>query len=764
MNGRTRHLRQRALALAMTKDPNERATLVTDSYRRTEGQPPILRRAKALEHILLNETIRIFDGELIAGAQQQITHCHRGVDDRLSWANEVCYPEWRGWFGKDRKEFTPAARQALAYWRGRPTAWHRWHATLTEDARKGMKAGVFAGSAYQQGHCIPDFQKVLKHGLRAIVAEAETKLRTATEERKRLFWDAALIVCRAAIRYAERHAELAEQLAAQADDARKRELHTIAAICRRTPAQPAQTFHEALQSVWFIHRVQEIEMGDVGAFANSLGRFDQYLYPYYQGDLREGRLNSEQARELIECFWIKQHRTYNDQHVMLGGLRPDGSDATNELSHLCLDATAELRLPLAIGVRIHRKTPKDFLQKAADVAKLGLGRPHFYNDDAAIPALTEKGIQPEDARDYAVVGCVEVCIPGRGPYRTMAGVINFTKCLELALNSGRCMLTGERLSSAADGAEDAHFSSFDELRAAYRRQVAHFTRLMVESIRSAEKVQAETFPHPFLSAVTEGCVQNGRDVTEGGARYNATCPNAFEIANAANSLAAIRKVVYDEKRMTLSELVTALKTDFEGREELRQYLLNQCAKFGNDDDAVDALAREELAYWCDELAAYRNSWGEPFMPLLFTTTPASVYHYGPLTAASADGRRARQPLAASASPAHGTDRAGPTAVLKSAAKLDFRKLAGGASLILDLHPTAVAGPDNKLASLIRTFFDLGGMEIGVNVVGEEMLREAQSNPERYRTLSVRIFGYSALFVNLSQDLQEHIIAKTKHSL
>lgn len=753
MNARTNKLRELAIALAATKDPNDRTVLVTESYQRTEGQPPILRRARALEHVLLHEPIVIHDGELIVGLQQQIAHCHRGVDDHLAWANAVSYPEWKGWFGQDYKEFTPAARQALAYWRNQPNVWRGWRAALAPEILRAMNVGVIFGAGFLQGHCIPDFAWVLNKGLNSIIAQAEG--------REGVFWEAILIVCRAAIRYAERHAELAEILAERtSDEARRRELQTIASICRRIPAQPATTFHEALQCVWLIHRIQENEMGDPGGFANSFGRLDQYLFPFYQRDVQSGQLTREQARELLECFYIKVHRTYNDQYIMLGGQKSDGSDATNELSFLCLEVMADVKLPLAIGVRVHRNTPNDFLKKATEVVKLGMGRPNFYNDEVTIPALTAKGITLEDARDYAVVGCVEVTIPGKGPFRTMAGLINLTKCLELALNGGRCMLTGEQVGPPVA----ADFRSFDELRVAYRQQVSYFTRLMVESMTMGEKIQAEAFPHPFLSALTQGCIQSGRDVTEGGARYNHTCPNALEIANVANSLAAIKRMVFEEKRLSLQELTEALKNDFAAQEDLRQYLLNRCPKYGNDDDSVDSIAREEMAFWCDELAQYRNSWGLPYMPLLFAATPASLYQYGPRTAASADGRRARQPLTISASITHGTDRSGPTAALKSVAKLDYKRLAGGASLIIDLHPTAVAGTDHRLASLIRTYFDLGGMEIGINIVDEQTLRQAQQNPERFRTLSVRIFGYSALFVNLSRDVQEYVIAKTKHML
>ena len=594
-------------------------------------------------------------------------------------------------------------------------------------------------------------------GIRQQAAEklAVAKGKGAEAKKRRAFYRAVIIVCEAVLAYAARYAAEARRLAAgETNPSRRRELEHLAAICARVPRYPARTFWEALQAVWFLHIADEAE---AQGSAQSFGRFDQYLYPYYVADLRTGRLTREQALELLQCFWLKCYKTFDFQYALIGGVKPDGSDGTNELSYLCLEATESLRIPRDLGVRVHAGTPEPFLRQAAEVASLGLGRPDFWNDEVSIEALTRHGIPLEEARDYAVIGCVEVTLPGRCNPRTMGHSLNLTKCLELALNNGRCQLTGERVGLPTG----EHFATYAELHAAYRRQVAHFVRLALIHNLRAQQLQAEEYPQPFLSALTRGCLESGRDVMDGGAPYNPAGVNLLGIANVANALRAIKQLVFEERRVGLGTLRAALRNNFEGQERLRQQLLHRVAKFGNGEGSVDRIAAEEAAFYCEEVAKYRTREGGRFHPLIFATSSVSLYSFGPCTGASADGRRAGEPLAISCNPSPGTAVQGPTALLRSVTQLDFTRTPGGVSFILDLDPTAVEGPAGaeKLAALISTYFREGGMEMGLNVVGEETLRAAQREPERYHHLMVRVFGFSTQFVALDRATQEYIIQR-----
>ena len=766
---RVERLKALALSLEDDKDHVERALLVTESYKKTESLPPVLRRAIALAHVLDNETVKIFGDELIAGMTRRRVHCHVGLIDEydIFWTH-IAFPEWNGaniLRNMDRKEFTPEVREALSYWHSRPTPVAMGRGYATDEQRKAMGKGVMSSGGWLNGHSLPGFQLALQKGMNGIKADAEERLGNldltrAEDVRQKPFLEAAVIVCDAAARYGRRYAEEAEKMAdVETDEARKAELQEIAAICDRVPAEPAETFREAMQSVWFTHIISELEMG--ATVANSLGRLDQYLYPYYENDLGSGLMTREDAQELMDCLWVKLYRTYNDQHIMIGGLKPDGTDGTNDVSFLCLQSMRNTRLPTAMGARIHKDTPEEFLLEACDVLKLSLGRPDLWNDEITVESLVRKGISPEDARDYAVVGCVELVISGKSNTRTMGHQINPTKCLELALNDGKCQISGEQIGPRT-GQE---FSSFEELREAYRKQVSYSIRLAIEVDVRDQVVQSMYFPYPFLSALTENCVEKGKDITNGGAIYNRAGVNLFGISNVANSLAAIRKLVFEGKSLSLDELRKALQTNFEEDESLRQRLLNAVPKYGNDDDYVDIIAREEAEFYCREVGNYRTVEGEPFHPLIFSATTQAIYEFGPKTGASADGRRAGDHLTINVDPARGTDLKGITASVKSVAKLNYLETPGGVSHIIDVHPSAVAGPEGteKLASVIKTYFQQGGMEIGVNIFGEEELRDAQKHPEKYRNLCVRVFGFSTQFINLSPELQEYVIMRTKHS-
>ncbi len=765
LTARIEGLREQALAFANEPDPCERGWAVMRSYDATRAEPMPLRRAKAVAAALAAETLTLDDGDLLAGRVRRMIAAHPGIHEGHRWRNAAAYPDM--WPNPGGLKDAPVPADFVAFMEGWATrhvpVGARARALTPPECRAAMDARAFRASGLDFVHRLPRYQLLLGHGADGIRQQARDRLAALDETRaadvgRRVFYEAVVVVCEAMSAYGQRWAEtLAEMASAEGDEARRRELEAMVGICRRVPTQPARTFREAMQALAFGLPLNQAE---TTGSAHSFGRIDQYLYPYYAADLEAGRLTPEGARELIECFFLKCYRTFDFHHCTIGGLTPDGRDGTNDLSFLCLEAMEALRTPRDVAVRIHGATPDAFLRKAAEVARLGLGRPDFWNDAVLVPALFDAGFPMEEALDYAAIGCVELTIPGQCNSRTMGHAISLAKILEIALHGGRCALTDTLV-----GIEhDTDFPTYEALHAAYRRQAARFIRMAVaENIRGFG-AQAAEFPFPLLSALTVGCMASGRDVMDGGARFNPAGVNLFGVANAADALAAIQELVYERGELTLAELRGALASDFAGREPLRLRLLNRCAKFGNDGGRVDAIAAAEVAFYCDEIAKYRTPEGGPFLPLLFGCTPNSVHNMGPHTAASADGRHAKAPLATSVNPTHGRALSGVTAELNSVARIDFSKAAGGVSYIVDLHPTAVDGEAGlgKLVGLLRGFFDQGGAEIGLNVVREDQLREAQQRPEDFAHVMVRVFGFSTQFISLDPTLQEHVIARTKH--
>jgi len=759
-------LRRRALAFADDVDPCERGRAVMESYARTEGQPPIIRRAQAVARVLETQALLLDPGDLLCGRVRRGIPGHTGIHEGYQWVRAAMYPEYTGPGAlPDDAPVSAEFRQSLEKFHEHYTSpWRKLDAAVPGEERIAMEAGVYNASGLDLVHRISRFEMLLDMGVEGLRRIAEEKLRSlpptsAKASRQRDFYRAMMIVYDGLTAYARRWSERLTDLArSEGDQARRKELQEMARICARVPARPPNTFHEALQAVWFL---QMANLAEVPGSAGSFGRFDQYMYPFFAADLQAGRLDRERALELLECLWLKCYRTFDFHYLTVGGVTPNGDDGTNDLSYLCLEATERLRLPRDIGVRIHPGTPPDFLRKAAAVAKLGLGRPDFWNDEVTIRALTEAGIPLEDARDYAVIGCVELTIPGKCNSRTMGHAMNLAKCLELALNNGECQLTGRRVGPPTGET----FASYEELHAAYREHARRFIRLAITQDMRAYSFQAREVPMPVLSAFTEGCLETGRGVMDGGAVYNPSGVNLFGISEIANSLAAIKKFVFDEKAITLDRLREALRRDFEGDEALRQMLLNRAPKFGNGDEDVDRIAAEEMAFYCDEVARYPTPEGGRHHALVFGTSPPAIHFFGKRLGASADGRRAGAPVSTSLNPAHGTERSGATAEIKSVANMPHHKAPGGVSFILDLHPTAVEGEAglDKLVSLLRTYMDCGGMEIGLNILNEQTLREAQSDPENYGHVMVRVFGFSTQFISLDRATQEYVIEKTKHA-
>lgn len=813
----------------------ERAVLLTEAFKLTEEEPMVIRRAKALENILTKMTIVIRDHELIVG---NLTVKPRSAQIFPEFSNKWLLNEFetlakrKGDVFLISEEVKQQLREVFEYWDGK-TVNELARSLMLPETLEAMDAGAFTVGNYffnGIGHTCVDYAKVLSKGFNGIIAEVEEAKAKADKNdpayiKKSKFWDAVIIVCKAAIRFAERFAVLAERMAAETrDPQRKEELLQIARNCRHVPANPARTFYEALQSFWFVQAIIQIESN---GHSISPMRFDQYMYPYYERDLAEGRITREFAQELLDCLWVK----FNDvnkvrdadstkafggypmfQNLIVGGQTPDGKDATNELSFMCLEATAHTRLPQpSISIRVWDKTPDELLLKAAAVSRLGLGMPAYYNDEVIIPALVNRGLTLEDARDYGIIGCVEPQKGGKTEGWHDAAFFNMVKVLELTINNGR--INGKQLGPQTG--EFTSFTTFEELMAAYEKQLEYFVGLLANAINCVDIAHAERAPLPFLSSMISDCITRGMTTQEGGAVYNFTGPQGVGVANVADSLMAIKKLVFEEKKITLAELKEALDTNFgyggssegcangkaeltqeviaeiirkllggnqeallgelkdklgekkaassQDKEYIRQMLENRAPKYGNDIDEVDELARRAALIYCKEVEKYKNPRGGIFQPGLYPVS-ANV-PLGAVTGATPDGRKAGEPLADGVSPVSGRDQKGPTAAVNSVAKLDHHIASNGTLLNMKFHPACLSGDDGlqKLADLVRSFFDQKGMHVQFNVVSRETLLDAQKNPEKYKNLVVRVAGYSAHFVSLDKAIQDDIIRRTEQT-
>jgi pyruvate formate-lyase/glycerol dehydratase family glycyl radical enzyme len=762
----------------------ERAILATRAYARTEGQPMLLRRAHVLREILEGVTVLIREGELIVGCKTPAI------------LGSPLYPEVAcDWVEKELdtialrdeapfhvSEETKAALRAevFDYWRGKQV-YNRIMEVLPPEVQRATDEGLFFHYYLNRtiGHITVDYERVLKKGFLGLKEEVRAQMRNLRWQepgslKKYYLLQAMDICCDAAIRFAERYAEVAERLAEmEPDPQRQDELRKIAQICRHVPAHPARTFWEALQSFWFVHLILNLE---TNSYAIGPGRFDQYFYPYYRADLEAGRLTREEAWELLACLWIKFNEltvvkeggtakastTYNDfQNLNLGGQTADGRDATNDLSYLCLEVTGALKLPQPqVSVLISEKTPDQFLLKACEVIRLGFGMPAVFNDDEKVLALLHKGKTLEDARLGGINGCVELNVQGKDNMAS-SGYLNLCKCLELALNDGINPVTGNRLGPATGKPEDLR--TWDQLMEAFRQQVAHAVELKTTYDSIARQIYAQFCPVPFTSLLMSDCMEKGRDYHEGGARYNLPLICGVGTGTLADSLVAIKKLVYEERELSLEDLVAVLRANFQGAERLRQRLLHRMPKWGNGDDEVDTLAYQAVDLFCDILEQYHNEEGTPYAANMIPTT--THIYFGDFTGATPDGRLAGTPLSEGISPVQGMDTHGPTAVVRSMARLDHARCCG-TLLNMKFHPTALTGEEGlqKFAHLIRTYFKLGGHHMQFNVVSAETLRAAQRNPQEYQNLIVRVAGYSDYFVRLSRDLQDEIISRTEHGL
>ena len=625
------------------------------------------------------------------------------------------------------------------------------------------KTCVFWGMGWSENHSIRDYAKVLRLGYAGIRREVERLLGAADIAdgdfpRKENFWRAALSVCDAGILLGKRYSELAARLAAEATDpAERARLSKMADTCARVPAEGARTFHEATQALWLGH---VLTGGEDGINANGLGRIDQILRPYYEADLAAGRLTRVEAVELMEEFACKLHLDYNTQAITIGGVDREGHDAATDLTFIILEATRNADLIRDLSIRVSRRTRPDLLQAACDLVARGGGYPFFFNDDTFLPALAEHGVALEDARDYVPLGCIELTIPGKCNPRAVSGYFSSTKCLELALFDGADPRTGERLGARTGLLTD--FATFDDVYAAYTKQVELFAGRMAYWCNRGELAQRERGPLPCWSVLTDDCIARGRDITDGGAVYHFHEVCFMGTANTADSLGALRKLVYEERAVDRTTLLGALRRNFDGHEPLRKMLLARAAKYGNDVDEADLLARRINLDFIRFIDRLRSPSGARYFAQLFTFL--NNIYFGKQLGATPDGRKAGEPLAYSLAANQGRDQNGVTAMLNSLAKLPHGQAAGGTAAIIDLEPSIVAGEEGvrRLVQIVQAAIAAGVGQMQWNVTTVERLVQAQQDPERYGNIPVRVAGFSQVFKLIDRELQNHIIARTKH--
>jgi pyruvate formate-lyase/glycerol dehydratase family glycyl radical enzyme len=761
----------------------ERARYLTQSMAANWDLHPLTRMSTALAHILDNVTVVIRDDELIVGCRtSKLNGAPLFPENKSRWIEGDLES-----FGQrvlqqvliTEEEQRELAQEILPFWRGR-TVEDRLEELLPADVASDMDKYVFTTIleiTYGIGHFTMNHLRVLKLGLSGIIADAQERYEALSREErladKGLFYDAVIRSLRATIRFANRYADLAASLAEdETDPDRAEELRTIARVCRRVPEHPAQTFHEAVQCVYFIHLVAQIESGGNSI---SLGRIDQILHPYYMADRQAGRITPEQARELLSLLFIKTNEIWNvleeayipggegvegktTQNVTVGGVGADGEDATNELSYVGLDAFADVRtVQPNFGVRLGPNAPEDFFRRAVAYAidEVPL---HLFNDEVIIESLQRAGHTLEDARNYGVVGCLEPNAQGRSFGSTFAVQFSGVKCVEFALSNGIDNIFGYQ--SGIESGDPAGFTSFADVWGAYGAQVSYFVEQMARGMAALDQAIAELVPSPLASAMIDGPMEKALDLTRGGAVYNSTGVQLIGFSNVVDSLYAVSKGVFEDGVMSLGELAGCLADDWDGAEDRRSHFLYKIPKYGNDDDEVDAMAAKVLDHFCDELLKHRNYRGGSFWPGVFTVG----FHVamGAFAGASADGRHAGDVLGNGITPTNGSAISGPTAVLNSVTKLPLTRVHNGANLIMRFNASSLR--PQILMALVQAYFRRGGSQIQFNMIDSATLRDAQAHPENYRDLVVRVSGYSALFTGLSETAQNEIIGRMEYNL
>ena len=813
----------------MPEIESARAILITESYRQTENEPMVIRRAKAFAHILENIPIVIRDLELIVGST---TIAPRGCQTYPEFSYEWLEAEFDTVEKRSADPFyisektKQELKEANAYWKGKTTS-ELATSYMEPETLLAMEHNIFTPGNYFYngvGHVTVKYGEVLAIGFSGIKAKAQAELdklclADGDYQKKSRFLEAVMISCDAAIEYARRYARLALKEAEECTDpVRKRELLQIAQNCANVPEKGATGFYEACQSFWFVQQLLQIESS---GHSISPGRFDQYMYPYYQKDMESGKITREFAQELMDCIWVK----LNDlnkcrdaasaegfagyslfQNLIAGGQNEEGIDVTNDLSFMSIQASMHVFLPQpSLSVRVWNGTPHEFLIRAAELTRTGIGLPAYYNDEVIIPSLMSRGLTLQDARDYNIIGCVEPQKSGKTEGWHDAAFFNMCRPLELVFSNG--IDKGVRIGPATGNVED--MTTFEQFYDAYKKQMDYAIQLLVNADNAIDMAHAERCPLPFLSSMVDDCMKVGKTVQEGGAVYNFTGPQGFGIANMADSLYSVKTLVYDEKKITMGELKEALATNYGkglgaedvaamtakianelkeagktiGEKEVAAILntvvaaseapevkangerilklIEEVPKFGNDIPEVDAFARDVAYTYTEPLQNYKNPRGGSFQAGLYPVS-ANV-PLGAQTGATPDGRLAYQPVADGVSPSAGKDVNGPTAAANSVSRLDHYIASNGTLFNQKFHPSALSGRNGleNFVGLIRSYFDQKGSHMQFNVVSRETLLDAQKHPEQYKHLVVRVAGYSALFTTLSKSLQDDIIRRTE---
>ena len=807
-----------ALYAHMPVIESARAKLITESYKATEGQPTITRRAEAFAHILRNIPIIIRDNELIVGSSTIAPRgCQTFPEFSYQWLeDELDTVETRSadpfYIAEETKQ---ELREVHKYWKGK-TSSELATSYMAPEAIRAIEHNIFTPGNYFYngvGHVTVKYEEVLAIGYKGIIDKAQAELDRCqvgdgNYVKKSHFLKAVILSCQAVIEYAERYAELASQMAAECTDpVRKQELLQISQNCSRVPANGATSFYEACQSFWFVQQLLQVESS---GHSISPGRFDQYMYPYYKTDLDKGIITRESAQELLDCIWVKLNdlNKVRDaasaegfagyslfQNLIVGGQDKDGNDVTNDLSVMCILASMHVHLPMpSLSIRVWNGSPHELLIKAAELTRTGIGLPAYYNDEVIIPALLNRGLTLADAREYNIIGCVEPQKAGKTDGWHDAAFFNMCRPLELVFSNG--MDKGELV--GIQTGDVTKMTTFEEFYDAYKKQMEYCISLLVNADNAIDVAHAERVPLPFESCMVDDCISRGLSVQEGGAIYNFTGPQGFGIANMADSLYAIRKLVYEDKKVSMEEYKEALAWNYDKgldeqsvkdisemilkgmqdggmnvtedtakavlttvmrlkptEEQLRRFteihhMIDEVPKYGNAIDDVDYFARDVAYTYTRPMQKYHNPRGGQYQAGLYPVS-ANV-PLGGQTGATPDGRYAHTPVADGVSPSAGKDVKGPTAAATSVSRLDHFIVSNGTLFNQKFHPSALAGREGleKFVSLIQTFFDQKGMHMQFNVVDRETLLDAQKHPEKYSHLVVRVAGYSALFTTLSQ--------------
>ena len=773
----------------------ERALLATESYRLYQNQPPVMKRALMLKNILEKMSIYIEDETLIVGNQAA---SNKDAPIFPEYTLEFVIDELDKFEKRDGDVFyiteeTKAALRSIApFWENNNLR-AKGEALLPEEVNVFMETGFFGMEGKLNSgdaHLAVDYEQLLKIGLvgyekRVRQLKAELDLCVPENIDKYVFYKAVLIVIEAVKTYADRFSLLAQEMAENAQSHRKDELLEISNICSKVPYEPASSFKEAIQSVWFIQLILQIESN---GHSLSYGRFDQYMYPYLKADLEKGVITDEEAVELLTNLWIKtltinkvrsQAHTFSSagspmyQNVTIVGQTPDKKDAVNKLSFLVLKSVAQTRLPQPnLTVRYYNGLNKEFLDECIEVMKLGTGMPAFNNDEIIIPSFIDLGVKEEDAYNYSAIGCVETAVPGKWGYRcTGMSYQNFPRILLAVMNDGVDVTSGKRFVKGYGYFRD--MKSFEELQDAWDKSIREITRLSVIVENAVDLASERDVPDILCSTLTQDCIGRGKTIKEGGAVYDFISGLQIGIANMADSLAAIKKLVFEEKKITPQQLWDALQDDFmsEENQKIQSMLINEAPKYGNDDDYVDQLVVEAYDSYINEIKKYPSTRYQrgPVGGIRYAGTSSISANVGQGygTMATPDGRKAHTPLAEGCSPAHAMDKNGPTAVFKTVSKLPTHEITGGVLLNQKVTPQMLATEENKekLEMIIKTFFNrLHGYHVQYNVVSRETLIDAQKNPEKHRDLIVRVAGYSAFFNVLSRATQDDIIERTEQTL